>query len=132
MLQSHLSFFKRDLSMLVMFSFLFCLLPFSPPRITGFAGMSGDGEKWLCSWSFDTACFGRGQLIIIQLTPCGFCTYSSVQYLYSQQTGSFYSFWNMYSKFLVSGFFLFIYLFIYLLPSVFSDLCLFTFGVSFT
>ena len=88
------------------------------PRITGFAGMSGGGEKWLCSWSFDTVCFGRGQLTLIQLTPCGFCTYSSVQYLYSRQTGNFYSFWNMYSKFLVSGFFLFIYLFIYLLPSI--------------
>jgi len=122
MLQSHLSSSSKGIFLCWLcfhFFFAFCLFFL---RITDFAGMLGDGEKCLCSWSFDTACFGRGQLIIIQLTPCSFCTYSSVQYLYSRQTGSFYSFWNMYSKFLVSEFFLFIYLFIYLLLSVFSDL----------
>jgi len=70
MLQSHFSSSKKDLSMLVMVLFLVCLLPFAFffLWITDFTGMPGDGEKWLCSWSFDTACLGRGQLIIIQLT----------------------------------------------------------------
>jgi len=99
---------------------VFPLFPLFPADHELSGDVRGGGKKGLYSWSFDTAYFGRGQLTI----QCGFCTYSSVQYLHSQQIGGSYFFWSMYSKSLASGFsFIYSHLFVYLFTSNFSDLC---------
>jgi hypothetical protein len=93
-----------------------------------------DGGKGLCSWSFDAAHFGRGQLII-QLTPCGFCTYSSV--LYSSYIPSRLAAFTLSGSCILNPWFLGSFsficshlLFIYFLPFSRISVCLSAFGVS--
>ncbi|RPA90806.1 hypothetical protein L873DRAFT_384306 [Choiromyces venosus 120613-1] len=138
MLQSHLSSSSKGISMLVtFFSSLFSFVLFSCGSRT-LRGYQGDGgKKGLCSWSFDTVYFGRGQLIIIQLTPCFFVLTPLYSALHSHQIDGFLLFfWSMYFKdpwFFLGSFFLYsFYSSISLLPSfrfLASLVCLSAFGV---
>ncbi|KAG0636588.1 hypothetical protein HOY80DRAFT_976883 [Tuber brumale] len=118
---------ERDLFMLVVF------FPFFPPFPADhelYRDVGGDnGKRGLCLWPFDTAHFGRGQSII-QLMPCGFCTYSSV--LYSTYIPSSLAAFTFSGSCILNPWFLGSFsficsrlLFIYLLPSIFSDLSVF-------
>jgi len=114
---------------------VFSLFPLLSRGSRALRGCQGDdGGKGLCSWSFDAAHFGRGQLII-QLTPCGFCTYSSV--LYSSYIPSRLAAFTLSGSCILNPWFLGSFsficshlLFIYFLPFSRISVCLSAFGVS--